>query len=167
MNFKYCPLCKNKLRKINLTGVGRMKCAECGWIRYENPLPSVVAVVKRGNKILLIKRGVAPHIDKWCFPTGFVEVEETPETACVRELEEEAGLKGKIGYLIGVYSEKSRLYKKVIVIAYWVKAEDKEPLPGDDAKEAKFFSLDNLPDLPFVTHLQIIRDIIKKSDLSP
>lgn len=157
-NLKYCPLCSHRLKTVDLNGARRLRCVKCRWINYENPLPSVTAVVKRHNSILLIKRGVAPHKGRWSLPSGFIEIEESPEEACLRELEEEAGLKGKILDLIGVYTQKSTIYKMVLVVAYGVEAENKNPVPGDDADDAKFFPVDNLPDIPFESHRRVIED---------
>jgi 8-oxo-dGTP diphosphatase len=43
--------------------------------------------------VLLIERGHEPFKNKWALPGGFIEMEETLEQACIRELEEETGLK--------------------------------------------------------------------------
>ncbi len=158
MNFKYCPLCKHKLNRVNHDGFLRLKCSGCGWINYENPIPCVAVVVKRDKKILLVQRGVPPHKGRWCLPSGFIEIEETSQAACLRELKEETNLNGKILNLIGVYTQKSKMYKKVLVIAYEVKAENKDPMSGSDTKDAKFFSLNKLPGIPFQSHLKIIKD---------
>ena len=42
-------------------------------------------------KVLLIKRGHDPYMGKWALPGGFVDKDETPETAIARELQEETG----------------------------------------------------------------------------
>lgn len=161
MKLKYCPLCRHKLKKVNLDGFSRLKCLSCGWVNYENPYPCVAAVVRRSKKILLVQRGVPPYKGKWSLPTGFMEIEETPDGACLRELKEETNLNGKILHLIGVYTQKSKMYKNVLLVAYKVKAESKDPAPGDDTTNAKFFSLTNLPEIPFESHIKIIKDSIR------
>ena len=70
-----------------LEGRKRLFCPKCGKIYYENPIP-VVAVIARDNqgRILLIKRKVEPCKGEWALPSGFMEIEETPVQAVLREL---------------------------------------------------------------------------------
>ena len=159
--FKYCPLCGSELEEKKEEGRRRLFCPKCGWVRYENPLPSAAALVKNKKKeILLVKRGVEPGVGKWALPSGFVEIDETPEKACLRELEEETGLRGEIVRLIGVYSQKSLLYKNVLIIGYEVKARGKTS-PGSDSLSADFFSPFSLPEIAFSSHKEMIKDGLK------
>ena len=132
-------------------------------MNYENPLPSVAAMVRndRGD-ILLIRRGIEPGLGKWALPSGFIEIDETPEMACVRELEEETGLLGPITGLIGVFSQKSSMYKNVLIIGYAVAGEG-ELRAGSDSLEAKFFPVRGLPDIAFPSHLEMINTALKGS----
>ena len=98
---------------------------------------------------------------EWALPSGFIEVEETPEEACLRELNEETGLEGEIIRLVGVYSQKSQVYKKVLIIGFEVKAHG-HPSPGSDSLEAKYFPLDEIPEVAFSSHREIIRDGLSK-----
>lgn len=50
------------------------------------------AVVFRGNQVLMVKRGNYPGKGLWALPGGFLEQDETLETAAVRELAEETSL---------------------------------------------------------------------------
>jgi len=50
---------------------------------------AVCVVKNREGKILVAKRNFKPGVNKWAFPGGFIESGETPEIACLRELEEE------------------------------------------------------------------------------
>ncbi len=157
---KYCPQCKYPLRRIKINKRRRLVCQKCGWINYENPLPAVVAVVKDNKEILLIKRGIEPHKGKWSLPSGFIEIEETSQEACLRELKEETNLEGKISGLIGVYSQKSKMYKNILVVAYEVEVKKRKELAaGDDAQEARLFPAERLPHIPFSSHRQIIEGL--------
>jgi 8-oxo-dGTP diphosphatase len=139
----------------------RFGCSRCGWINYENPLPVAVAVVRQNKKILLIKRGIEPQKGRWALPSGFIEIEETPQEACLRELKEETSLEGKISGLVGVYSQPSKMYDNILVVAYEVEVTKTKPLAGDDAREVKFYSLRKLPYIPFSSHRQIIKEIMQ------
>lgn len=101
----------------------RLACPACQWVCYENPLPSSAALVRNDKgEVLLVKRGHEPGRGKWALPSGFIEIDETPEKACLRELREETGLKGEIVRLAGVYSQESLLYRNVLIIGYEVEA---------------------------------------------
>jgi len=73
------------------------------------PLIAVDCVVlDPEERILLIRRGHEPFQGKYALPGGFVEVGETVEDACRRELMEETSVKlGKLT-LVGVFSDPSR-----------------------------------------------------------
>ncbi len=159
--YRYCPLCSKKLILKVVEGRKRKVCSSCGWVWYNNPLPSVVCFLKKGNKVLLIKRGVEPGKGKWALPSGFMEQEETPEQACLRELEEETGIKGKIKKLIAVYTEFTTIYGNVLLIVYEVEYVKGELKPGEDAQEAKFFDLRALPEIAFKSHEKIIREAFR------
>ena len=160
--FKFCPLCKVSLRRRQVDGRKRLACQKCGWIYYENPLPVVVCVVRdKEGKILVAKRNLTPGKNKWALPGGFIELDETPETACLRELKEETGLKGKIKELIGIYIQKTRYYGSLLVIGYEVTIFKNSLSLNSELKEAKFFSKKDLPIIPFLSHREIIKEVVK------
>jgi 8-oxo-dGTP diphosphatase len=159
--FNHCPICGSELNIRSIEGRPRLFCPSCGWIRYENPLPCAAAFVRNSaGDILLIKRGVEPGYGRWALPSGFIEIEETPEMACLRELEEETGLKGRITGFIGVYSQESSVYKRVIIIGYEVKASG-DIKAGSDSLAAEYFAPHELPEVAFSTHRQMIGDGVK------
>jgi 8-oxo-dGTP diphosphatase len=65
-------------------------------------------ITDAGGRILLMQRGTEPFRGTWVLPGGIVEPGETVEQACVREVEEEVGLKVRVVRLIGVYSTPGR-----------------------------------------------------------
>jgi 8-oxo-dGTP diphosphatase len=91
-----------------------------------------------------------------------MEIDETPEQACLRELKEETDLDGDIVRLIGVYAERTRMYKSVLSVGYEVKPTKCYLLAGSDCTDARFFALNELPRIPFASHRQIIEDGLKK-----
>lgn len=160
-DFILCPLCGKKLIKKTIEKRQRKVCSSCGWIAYDNPLPCTAAFVRnRQGEVLLVKRGVEPGKGKWGLPSGFMEIDETPEEACLRELEEETDLKGSIKRLIGVYAQDSLTYRRVIIIGYEVKAMG-EPRPGSDSVEVRYFSPDDLPPIVFSSHRKLVEEGLK------
>ena len=118
-------------------------CDECnGWL---NPALAVDAAVKRGDSILLIQRKYPPMQGCWGLPGGFVERDEDPLIAVLRELEEETGLIGENPELLMVMGNPKRDPRKHIVsIVYEVEVEDGEPQAGDDAADARFWPLEEV-----------------------
>jgi len=124
------------------------------------PSVAVDGVLIKGDKILLIKRKNEPFKGRWALPGGFVEYGETVEEAVLREFEEEVGLRARIKKLLGVYSKPDRDPRgQVISIVFLLDAEG-DAKAGDDAADARFFPLDNLPPLAF-DHDEIIKDAIQ------
>lgn len=131
--------------------------------RYRNPKVTVDGVVFDRNKVLLIRRKNPPFRGKWALPGGFVEYGETVEKAIMRELLEETGLKVKPNSIIGIYSDPRRDPRwHIITIAYLCKKTGGELKGGDDALEAKYFSVHELPEMAF-DHRKIIKDALSKT----
>ena len=129
-------------------------------MEYKSPSLTVDGVMIKDDKVLLIKRKNDPYKDKWAIPGGFVEYGETTENAVLREFREETGLEGIIDRLIGVYSDPKRDPRKhVVSIAYLLKYTGGNEKGGDDAKEARWWYLEKLPDFA-LDHGKIINDAL-------
>ena len=115
-------------------------------------------------KILLIKRKNPPFEGKWAFPGGFVGIDEPIEAAANRELMEEAGIKVIKLEQLHTYGAPDRDPRgRCISIAFYgfANADEHPPQPGDDAAEAKWFSLNEIPPLAF-DHERILRHATNK-----
>jgi 8-oxo-dGTP diphosphatase len=61
--------------------------------RYpERPIVGVLAVVLRGEKVLVVRRANPPMAGRWGFPGGVLELGETVAEGAMRELFEETGV---------------------------------------------------------------------------
>ena len=157
--FKFCPLCGRVLGEKQIKGQRRSVCRKCGWIYYKNPLLVAGCAVKnKKGKILVVKRNLKLGINKWSLPGG-LESDEAPEIACLRELEEETGLKGKIKRLVGVYTQKTKEYISLLIIGYEVVIAQGLLSLNNELKDAKFFSKKDIPFIPFSSHRKIIEKI--------
>ena len=120
---------------------------------FKKPFVTADIIVEKRDKILLIKRENPPYQGSWALPGGFLDVdEECVQETAQRELEEETGLIVKLEdlKLLGEYSNPNRDPRGHIVsLCYYATKYSGKLKAGDDAKEAKFFSRDNLPPLAF------------------
>lgn len=139
---------------------------ECYKYKYPRPAVTTDCVifgydVKEGLSVLLIKRGIEPFKDHWAFPGGFIRMDEDAETGARRELREETGLETRYIEQFGCFSEINRDPRdRVITIAYYALVKKSEVAGGDDASEAHWFPIDNVPPLAF-DHDRILRVALK------
>ena len=153
----FCPRCGNKLEKRITENRERDFCPLCRVIQYENPVPATAVVVfNERNELLLVLRGQEPAKGKWCLPGGFQETGETPEQCALRELREETGLSGRVEEWIGMEMSPNPFVPEVLVVGYRVKAGAGVLKANDDALEAAYFPLGQLPELAFQSHIRII-----------
>jgi 8-oxo-dGTP diphosphatase len=102
-------------------------------------------------KVLLIRRGGEPYKGSWAFPGGFLRSKETAEAGALRELWEETSLRPSSPIVqLGVFSDPDRdPRERVITIAWYALVKPSEVVGGDDADEAAWFPIDDLPPLAF------------------
>jgi 8-oxo-dGTP diphosphatase len=122
--------------------------------QYPRPALTLDAVVFSKEKdkveVLLIQRGNEPWKGCWAIPGGFMEVEETCEQGALRELEEETGLRLSSLKQFHVFDAVNRdPRERIITIAhYGMIDKNKYTAKGsDDASDAKWFDIKNLPEL--------------------
>ena len=154
-NENFCQRCANPLSRKHIDGRQRSYCPACGFIVFLDPKVAVVILTMRDNGLVMVKRGVEPHLGKWAFPSGFVDRGEIVECAARREMKEETGLDVAIDALIGVYSQED---SPVVLIVYAARITGGSLTPGHDAEDARAFPLTALPPLPFPHDARILAD---------
>lgn len=118
--------------------------------------------VKEGLSLLLIERGLEPYKGKWAFPGGFLQENETVEEGAVRELLEETSFKANVVEQFGCFSDVNRdPRERVITIAFFALVKMSEVKGGDDAANAKWFRLSEIPPLAF-DHDMILRKALSR-----
>lgn len=155
---RHCAACGNVLEERKIEGRRRALCTRCGTIAYENPLPVAATVLtnERGE-VLLVRRARHPMKGMWCLPCGFAEKDEQIEQAALRELEEEAHVRGTVVRLLDAVTARDYFYGNLVMITFEVGNVTGTPAPGDDAAEVCFFPLENLPPLAFPCQERAIR----------
>ena len=113
------------------------------------------------GRVLLIRRGNEPFKGRYALPGGFVDIGETVEDACRRELLEETGVEAKRLKLVGVYSDPSRDPRgPTVSVAFLARLRSAEATAGDDAAAAEWVkSWRRLP-LAF-DHARILADAMR------
>lgn len=135
-----------------------LNCPRCGEAVtvYRNPVPTVDIIIRRGNAIVLIKRKNPPL--GWALPGGFVDYGETLEEAAVREAQEETGLNLSELTQFGAYSDPARDPRQHTISFVFTARGEGWLASGDDAAEAHWFDLENLPQPLCFDHAKILQD---------
>lgn len=144
----------------------RRACTACGFIHFTDPKVGVGVMVVEGGKLLLVKRIMAPEIGKWSIPAGYLDAGEDPRETAVREVFEETNLEVEIGDLVDVYfnQEVAAVGGASIFILYRAKLLGGTLQAGDDAAAAKFFGLDELPELAFTSTFAAVQAIWRRKE---
>lgn len=114
-------------------------------------------------EILLIQRKNDPFRHTWALPGGFVDKNEDLTEAAERELLEETGIKVETLHQIKAFGKPGRDPRgHTVSIAFQgFVSSKKEVTSGDDAENADWFDLKELPDLAF-DHSEIISFALSK-----
>jgi 8-oxo-dGTP diphosphatase len=122
-----------------------------------------IAVDAKG-RVLLIKRGHPPFIGHYALPGGFVDIGETVDDACRRELMEETGVKAGKLHLVGDYTDPKRDPRfHSAAVAYLTRVRAPKATAGDDAAAVEWIDDWRKVDLAF-DHNIILRDAMRLLD---
>ncbi|KQZ97235.1 NUDIX hydrolase [Rhizobium sp. Root564] len=118
------------------------------------PQPASSAIIKRGDRLLLVRRINPPSQDMFAFPGGRGEPGETPADTALRELQEETGIVARHPQLFATYDLPSRdsagqLTSHFLLSVFLVEADEQAAaLAADDAADAGWFTLEEIRRLP-------------------
>ncbi|MDD2984506.1 MAG: NUDIX hydrolase [Crocinitomicaceae bacterium] len=115
------------------------------------------------TEVLLIQRLNEPFRNNWALPGGFVDKGEDLEPAAKRELLEETSISIKSLTQFKTYGKPGRDPRgdMVSVVFYAEVAANVIAQAADDAKDVRWFPMDDLPELAF-DHAKILREFILK-----
>jgi ADP-ribose pyrophosphatase YjhB (NUDIX family) len=131
-------------------GRERPVCPACGRIHFRDPKVAAAVLVERDGRVLLVRRSMEPQQGKWTLPAGFVEADEDPRQAAVRECLEETGLQvGDLKLLDVVYGAEHPRGASIVIV-YRATILGGELTAGDDAEAVGFFGPDELPPQAFL-----------------
>jgi len=157
LEYKICPHCGHILVVRYLDGRDRKVCEQCGFVHYKNPTPAAAVILIQNKQVLLVKRKYEPKAGYWSLPAGFVEYDESPEQAAIRETKEETGITTRIIRLLDVSGTCEDYISNTVLVIYEVEKISGTLTPGDDAIEARYFQLDCLPEnMAFSSHNKVL-----------
>ena len=143
---KYCLNCATPLKIKTINQQEYLACSNhpCDFVLWNNPIPVVGGIIETEKGIVLSHNKLWAD-DIYSIITGFLEYQEPPEDAILREIKEELGLIGMSPKLIGVYPFKER---NQIILVYHVKAEG-EIVLNDELDSIKIVTKEELKAWPF------------------
>lgn len=107
----------------------------------------VGGVVLKDDKVLLVRQKEGDLKGMWSIPWGYVNLDEFPDLAVLREIREEAGIEAKIEGLLGMqnyfYRGESQLH--IIFLCSYVSGTPNPDMVETD--KAQYFSLGEIYEL--------------------
>jgi len=149
LELNYCPRCGHALEDREAFGHVRRVCPACELIVFRDHKVAAGVLVEHEGRLLLVRRRMNPRAGMWTFPAGFVEFDEDPAVAAVRECREETGLEVEVTGLLDVIARREHERGADIVIIYCARLVGGEPVAADDVDRVAFFAPDELPPLAF------------------
>jgi 8-oxo-dGTP diphosphatase len=152
LQMNYCPRCAHALEDREAYGRVRRVCPACGFVFFREHKVAAAAVVENDGRLLLVRRNLTPGQGKWTIPGGFVDYDEDPGQAVVREVLEETGYRVAVVSLLDVIFGQEHERGASLLIAYHARLLDDAPIGQVDKEEVTdvgFFAPDQLPPIAF------------------
>ncbi len=159
MAYRFCPQCGRPLHQQQVDGTPRAVCAGCGYIHFRDPKLVAVTLLMENGRVLLVQRDIEPGRGKWGLPGGYVDWNEHPETAAVRECAEEIHARVQLNGLFRIVQVVTASETGIVIVAYRGRVIEGTPEAGHEVRAVNYFSLDALPPLAFESHGRLLREL--------
>ena len=123
------------------------------------------AILAKDNKIIIAKRGPGDKLaNKWEFPGGKIEIDETPEQCLKREMKEEFDIDVSVGEYLGssIYHYDHISIELLAYRTYWEEGE----IDLKDHDEFKWISLEQLTEFDFAPADLVFVKKLKNGEIS-
>jgi len=155
---RHCGVCGTPTARH---GTDRARvCPSCGHVAYPRLSPAMMALVWRGQELLLAR---SPQYSPGMYSAlaGFVEPGESIEDCVVREVAEEVGVTVKN---LRYYGSQSWPFPHSLMVAFTAEWDSGEIVPQpEEIEHAAWFGVDALPGIPprFSIAGHLIRDTVR------
>jgi ADP-ribose pyrophosphatase YjhB (NUDIX family) len=137
-------------------------CPNDSFILWHDPKVSTAVVVEAEGGIVLGRRSIEPGYGLWCLPGGFVNDDEDPAVAAVRECREEITAPVELTGLIGVYHIAKTDAPSMVALAYRGRLGDGAvPAAGAEMLEVAVFPPESIPPLAFPSHMKVVGEYLR------
>src|ERR1700724_1246835 len=152
----YCIRCGSELTTRIIEGRELEACTNDDFVLWRDPKVASAVVVEVDGGVVLGRRAIERGYGLWCLPGGFVNDDEHPAEAAVRECMEEISAAVELTSLIGVYHVPKQDAPSMVGIAYGARLE-----PGAEMLEVGVFPIDSIPPLAFPSHRYVLDEFLK------
>ena len=153
----FCVHCGAPLVVKTIEGRELEACLHDDFVLWRDPKVAAAVVVDAPGGIVLGRRGIEPGYGEWCLPGGFVNDDEDPEAAAIRECREEINAEVKLTELLGVYHVAKTTSPSIVGIGYRGRLVDGETISaGAEMLEVGVFRPDALPPIAFPSHRELL-----------
>ncbi|MGH7761076.1 MAG: NUDIX hydrolase [Candidatus Dormibacteraceae bacterium] len=158
----FCVNCGTALLPSVIEGRDVEACPRDGFVLWHDPKVSTAVVVEAEGGIVVGRRAIEPGYGRWCLPGGFVNDDEDPAVAAVRECREEICVPVELTGLIGVYHIAKTDAPSMIGIAYKGSVVGAAvPVAGAEMLEVAAFPPESLPPLAFPSHKKVVAEYVR------
>ncbi len=158
----YCVRCGSVLEPRVIEGRELEACPNDDFVLWRDPKVASAVVVEVDGGVVLGRRAIEPGYGLWCLPGGFVNDDEHPADAAMRECTEEISAAVELTSLLCVYHVPKRGAHSMVGIAYRARLADGAQLrAGAEMLEVRIFPLDSLPPLAFPSHRQVLDEFLR------
>ena len=142
---RFCGCCGAEMKPHANAAERAFVCPSCGYASYPRITPAVIALVTKGDRVLLQRnthyKGVV-----WSLVAGFVDAGESLEDAVRREIREEASIEVRD---VRYFGSQTWPYPSNIMIGFRAEYDSGELKPdGEEVVESGWFDRDHLPQIP-------------------
>jgi ADP-ribose pyrophosphatase YjhB (NUDIX family) len=152
----YCPSCGSNTQTRLVAKQSLSACAQCDRIFFRNPKVVVTALIEEAGRVLLVLRDIEPGRGLWGMPGGYVDWNEHPQDALIRECMEEVRARVEPMDLLAVQHIVMG-EEGIVILPYRARLVAGHPSVGEEVQQVGWFAPDQLPPLAFATHRKVLQ----------